>query len=36
MKIGVLGTGAVGQTIGGTLVSLGHGVMMGARAADNH
>jgi predicted dinucleotide-binding enzyme len=36
MKIGVLGTGAVGQTIGGKLVSLGHDVMMGARAADNH
>ena len=36
MKIGVLGTGAVGQTIGGKLVALGHDVMMGARAADNH
>jgi 8-hydroxy-5-deazaflavin:NADPH oxidoreductase len=35
MKIGVLGTGVVGQAIGGKLVSLGHDVMMGARAADN-
>lgn len=35
MKIGVLGTGPVGQTIGGKLVELGHDVMMGARAADN-
>ncbi len=35
MKIGVLGTGEVGQAIGGKLVSLGHDVMMGARAADN-
>ena len=35
MKIGVLGTGVVGQTIAGKLVELGHDVMMGARAADN-
>lgn len=35
MKIGVLGTGVVGQTIAGKLVSLGHDVMMGARSADN-
>lgn len=35
MKIGVLGTGAVGQTLGGKLVQLGHDVMMGARSADN-
>ena len=35
MKIGVLGTGAVGNAIGGKLVELGHDVMMGARAADN-
>lgn len=35
MKIGVLGTGPVGHAIGGKLVSLGHDVMMGARAADN-
>lgn len=34
MKIGVLGTGAVGQTIGAKLVALEHDVMMGARAAD--
>ena len=35
MKIGVLGTGAAGQTIASKLVSLEHDVMMGARAADN-
>lgn len=35
MKIGILGTGAVGQTVGTRLVALGHDVMMGARAADN-
>lgn len=35
MKIGVLGTGVVGQAIGGKLVELGHDVMMGARSADN-
>lgn len=35
MQIGVLGTGQVGQTLGGKLVALGHSVMMGARSADN-
>lgn len=35
MKFGVLGTGPAGNAIGGKLVSLGHDVMMGARAADN-
>ena len=35
MRIGVLGTGEVGQAIGGKLVSLGHDVMMGARALNN-
>ena len=35
MKIGVLGTGTVGQTIGTKLVHLGHEVMMGARDVDN-
>jgi predicted dinucleotide-binding enzyme len=35
MRIGVLGTGVAGQTLGSKLVSLGHDVMMGARAADN-
>lgn len=35
MKIGMLGTGAVGQTVGAKLVALGHDVMMGARSADN-
>ncbi len=35
MRIGILGTGVVGQTLGNKLVDLGHGVMMGARSADN-
>jgi predicted dinucleotide-binding enzyme len=35
MKIGVLGTGVVGRTIGSKLVHLGHEVMMGARDVDN-
>lgn len=35
MKIAVLGTGAVGQTIGTRLVGLGHDVKMGSRDA-NH
>jgi predicted dinucleotide-binding enzyme len=35
MKIGVLGTGMVGQAIASKLVGLGHEVMMGSRAADN-
>ena len=35
MKIGVLGTGAAGQTVAGKLVDMGYDVMMGARAADN-
>lgn len=35
MKIGVLGTGVVGQTLGTKLVSLGHGVVMGSRQAGN-
>jgi 8-hydroxy-5-deazaflavin:NADPH oxidoreductase len=35
MKIGVLGTGMVGQTIAKKLVSLGHEVKMGAREATN-
>jgi len=35
MKIGVLGTGTVGQTIASKLVHLGHEVMMGARDVDN-
>ena len=35
MKIGVLGTGSAGQTVGGKLAAMGHDVMMGARAADN-
>jgi len=35
MKIGVLGTGAVGQTIATKLVELGHDVMLGSRTASN-
>lgn len=35
MKIAVLGTGNVGQTIGAKLVSLNHEVIMGSRSADN-
>lgn len=35
MKIGVLGTGSAGQTVASKLVTMGHDVMMGARAADN-
>ena len=35
MRIGVLGTGIVGQTIGGKLVQLGHDVKLGSRSAEN-
>ena len=35
MKIGVLGTGMVGNAIGSKLVALGHEVMMGSRTAAN-
>jgi 8-hydroxy-5-deazaflavin:NADPH oxidoreductase len=35
MRVAVLGTGMVGQTIGGKLVELGHEVTMGSRSADN-
>ena len=35
MKIAVLGTGMVGDTIGSKLVELGHEVKMGSRTADN-
>ena len=35
MKIGVLGTGIVGQTIGSKIVQLGHEVMMGSRDEAN-
>lgn len=33
MKLGVLGSGTVGQAIGGKLVELGHEVVMGTREA---
>lgn len=35
LRIGVLGTGVVGQTVGTKLVELGHRVMMGSRQAGN-
>ena len=35
MKMAVLGTGVVGNTIGSRLVELGHTVMMGSRTASN-
>jgi hypothetical protein len=35
MRIGILGTGVVGATIGTKLVQLGHDVRMGAREATN-
>jgi len=35
MKIGILGTGIVGNTIGSKLVQLGHEVKIGSRTADN-
>lgn len=35
MKIGVLGTGMVGDAIGSKLVGLGHEVMMGSRTTNN-
>ena len=35
MKIAVLGTGMVGDTIGSKLTELGHSVMMGSRTKDN-
>jgi predicted dinucleotide-binding enzyme len=35
MRIGILGTGVVGQTLGSKLVKLGHEVKMGSRTASN-
>lgn len=35
MRIGVLGTGVVGRTIGSRLVGLGHEVIMGSRTSDH-
>ncbi len=35
MKMAVLGTGMVGDTIGSKLIELGHTVMMGSRTAKN-
>lgn len=35
MKIGILGTGSVGDTTGSRLIELGHEVMMGSRTINN-
>jgi predicted dinucleotide-binding enzyme len=35
VRIGMLGTGTVGRTLGGKLVELGHEVRMGSRRAGN-
>jgi predicted dinucleotide-binding enzyme len=35
MKIAILGTGVVGETIGSKLIEIGHLVMMGSRTSDN-
>ena len=35
MKVGILGTGMVGSTLGSKLVQLGHEVRMGSRLANN-
>src|SRR2546423_638173 len=35
MKIAILGTGIVGNTIGSKLIELGHDVKMGSRTANN-
>lgn len=35
MKIGILGTGMVGETLGTKFVQLGHQVKMGSRSANN-
>jgi hypothetical protein len=35
MKVGVLGTGDVGQSLGKAFVALGHQVLMGSRVAPN-
>lgn len=35
MRIGILGTGMVGNALGSKLAAIGHEVMMGSRSADN-
>src|SRR4051812_16485232 len=35
MRIGMLGTGMVGETLGSKFVQLGHQVKMGSRSANN-
>jgi 8-hydroxy-5-deazaflavin:NADPH oxidoreductase len=36
MRVAVLGTGTVGQTLADALVGLGHDVVLGSRTSDNH
>src|SRR5262249_30145732 len=36
MKIGIFGSGIVGQTLASALVAKGHEVRLGSRSADNH
>ncbi len=35
MRFGIIGTGTVGRTLAGKLISLGHEVMLGSRSRDN-
>jgi len=35
MRVGIIGTGLVGNTLGGKLIELGHEVKMGSRTANN-
>jgi 8-hydroxy-5-deazaflavin:NADPH oxidoreductase len=35
MRVGVLGSGMVGTTLGGRLIELGHDVRLGSRTSDN-
>ncbi|GAA1251650.1 NAD(P)-binding domain-containing protein [Kitasatospora nipponensis] len=35
MRIGIIGTGTVGQTLAGKLLALGHEVMLGSRSSAN-
>ncbi|MFJ8039839.1 NADPH-dependent F420 reductase [Kitasatospora sp. NPDC096147] len=35
MRVGIIGTGMVGRTLGGKLVELGHEVMLGSRTEQN-
>lgn len=35
MRVGIIGTGNVGRTLAGKLVSLGHEVTLGSRSKEN-